>query len=147
MIFTIFSWIATLSNMFFVSLKVSHTFADKEWEFVFGPLCPDKFYEINFWVDRVKHIKVCAKCEHEGKCLKGEKMDKCDCFIKEDYPKDDDYKKYDEWKKDDDKKKIPNAKKYLNLYRYCSIILFKGITLDMQHTLPRTQAAESGGAL
>ena len=76
---------------------VSHTFTDKEGEFVFGPLCPDKFYEINFWVDRVKHIKVCAKCEHEGKCLKGEKMDKCDCFSKDD--KKDECKK--EEKKDD----------------------------------------------
>ena len=74
---------------------VSHTFTDKEGEFVFGPLCPDKFYEINFWVDRVKHIKVCAKCEHEGKCLKGEKQDKCDCFVKED--------KKDECKKDEKK--------------------------------------------
>jgi len=72
---------------------VSHTFTDKEGEFVFGPLCPDKFYEINFWVNRVKHIKACAKCEHEGKCLKGKKMDKCDCFVKDD--------KKDECKKDE----------------------------------------------
>ena len=50
---------------------VSHTFTDEEGEFVFGPLCPDKKYEINFWVDQVKHIKVCAKCNHEGRCLKG----------------------------------------------------------------------------
>lgn len=60
---------------------VSHTFTDEEGEFVFGPLCPDKKYEINFWVDQVKHIKVCAKCGHEGKCLKGVKTDKCDCFV------------------------------------------------------------------
>lgn len=60
---------------------VSHTFTDEEGEFVFGPLCPDKKYEINFWVDRVQHVNVCAKCSHEGKCLKGEKMDKCDCFV------------------------------------------------------------------
>ena len=26
-------------------------------------------------------IKICAKCFHEGKCLKGEKHDKCDCFL------------------------------------------------------------------
>ena len=60
---------------------VSHTFTDEDGEFVFGPLCPDKKYEINFWVDQVKHVKVCAKCAHEGKCLKGVKMDKCDCFV------------------------------------------------------------------
>lgn len=60
---------------------ISHTFTDKEGEFVFGPLCPDKKYEINFWVDQVKHVKVCAKCKHEGKCLKGVKMDKCDFFV------------------------------------------------------------------
>ena len=49
---------------------IGHTFTDKEGEFVFGPLCPGK-------------IKICAKCHHEGKCLKGDKCDKCDCFINE----------------------------------------------------------------
>lgn len=50
---------------------VSHTFTDKEGEFVFGPLCPHKSYAIEIWVDRVKHVKICKICEHEGKCLKG----------------------------------------------------------------------------
>ena len=30
-----------------------------------------------------KNKKICAKCHHEGKCLKGDKCDKCDCFINE----------------------------------------------------------------
>ena len=38
---------------------VSHTFTDKNGEFVFGPLCPDKSYELQIWVDRVKHVKNC----------------------------------------------------------------------------------------
>lgn len=59
---------------------VSHTFTDKQGEFVFGPLCPNKVYEINFWADKVKHVKLCAKCTHEGECLKGINK-KCDCFI------------------------------------------------------------------
>lgn len=54
---------------------VSHTFTDKEGEFVFGPLCPGKKYSIQIWKDSVKHIKVCAKCHHEGKCLKGIELD------------------------------------------------------------------------
>lgn len=57
---------------------VSHTFTDKEGEFVFGPLCPGKEYAIQIWVDEVKHVKVCAKCHHEGKCLKGKDMKDCD---------------------------------------------------------------------
>ena len=57
---------------------VSHTFTDKHGEFVFGPLCPDKEYAIDIWVDNVRHFKVCADCHFEGKCLKGEPMDKCD---------------------------------------------------------------------
>ena len=57
---------------------VSHTFTDKDGEFLFGPLCPDKKYEIQFWVDRVKHIKKCFECKHFGKCLKGEEMPDCD---------------------------------------------------------------------
>ena len=54
---------------------VSHTFTDKNGEFVFGPLCPGKEYSIQIWVDDVKHFKVCAKSFHEGKCLKGIKLD------------------------------------------------------------------------
>ncbi len=64
-----------------VRKPVSHTFTDKEGEFVFGPLCPDRKYEIQVWVDKVKHVKICSKCHREGKCLKGVDMKKCDCFI------------------------------------------------------------------
>ena len=56
---------------------VGHTFTDKEGEFVFGPLCANKFYEIQVWADNVKHKKICASCGHKGKCLKGVKLD-CD---------------------------------------------------------------------
>lgn len=72
---------------------VSHTFTDKDGQFVFGPLCPDKKYEVQVWVDDVKHVKICTKCKHEGKCLKGIKMDQCDfnvCNRYEEEPKDDD---------------------------------------------------------
>lgn len=89
---------------------VSHTFTDKNGEFVFGPLCPDKFYEIQIWVDHVKHAKICATCEHEGACLKGVDMDcdqkekychkekhdckdKCDCKDKHDFEEKCDCKK------------------------------------------------------
>ena len=44
---------------------VSHTFSDKNGEFVFGPLCPDKFYEIQIWCDKVKHVKICDECSFE----------------------------------------------------------------------------------
>ena len=62
---------------------VSHTFTDKEGEFVFGPLCANKFYEIQVWADNVKHKKICASCGHKGKCLKGVKLD---CDKKEGFP-------------------------------------------------------------
>lgn len=62
---------------------VSHTFTDKDGEFVFGPLCPDKKYEIQIWVDRVKHCKQCVETKRHGKCLKGVKLEckdyKLDC--------------------------------------------------------------------
>lgn len=54
---------------------VSHTFTDKDGEFVFGPLCPDKCYELQVWVDRVKHVKICKECKRHGKCLKGVKLE------------------------------------------------------------------------
>jgi len=54
---------------------VSHTFTDKNGEFVFGPLCANKFYAIDIWVDNVKHCKICTDCKHEGKCLKGVELE------------------------------------------------------------------------
>ena len=65
---------------------VGHTFTDKEGEFVFGPLCPDKKYAIQIWVNDTKQIKICAKCKHEGKCLKGKKQEKCDNFVDDNKP-------------------------------------------------------------
>ena len=62
---------------------IGHTFTDKEGEFVFGPLCPGKEYALQIWVNDTRKVKICAKCHHEGKCLKGNKCDKCDCFIDE----------------------------------------------------------------
>ena len=37
-------------------------FTDKEGEFVFGPLCPDRHYAIQIWANATKKIKICAKC-------------------------------------------------------------------------------------
>ncbi len=73
-----------------VRKPVSHTFTDENGEFVFGPLCPDKSYELQIWVDRVKHVKVCKECKRHGKCLKGVKLeckdrpekDDCNCSDK-----------------------------------------------------------------
>ena len=44
---------------------VSHTFTDKNGQFVFGPLCPHKHYAIEIWVNRVEHIKICEVCNHK----------------------------------------------------------------------------------
>lgn len=106
---------------------VSHTFTDENGDFVFGPLCPGKKYAIQIWKDDVKHIKVCAKCHHEGKCLKGIKLD---CDFKDDCKKDyeDDYKydyedkydeKYDEKHDDkhDDKDKTKDKDEYKPEYK------------------------------
>ena len=57
---------------------VSHTFTDKNGEFVFGPLCPDKEYEIQIWANKVKHHKICTDLKHDGKCLKGNNLNDCD---------------------------------------------------------------------
>ena len=61
----------TLSLVFIVVLKRGHTFTDEEGELVFGPLCPNRKYAIQIWANATKIIKICAKCHHEGKCLKG----------------------------------------------------------------------------
>lgn len=70
---------------------VTHTFTDKEGEFVFGPLCPHKSYAIEIWVNKVKHVKICKVCEHDGKCLKG--VDLC---CEKDYKVETKYKQTEE---------------------------------------------------
>ncbi len=86
---------------------VSHTFTDKDGEFVFGPLCPNKMYEINFWANKVKHVKVCAKCTHEGDCLKG-KNKKCDYFIDcKEHQKTEQKNEYDECNNENGHEKDP----------------------------------------
>ena len=50
---------------------VSHTFTDKDGEFVFGPLCSDKKYAIDIWANRVEHVKICKTIKKDRKCLKG----------------------------------------------------------------------------
>lgn len=82
---------------------VSHTFTDKHGEFVFGPLCPGKIYAIEIWANRVEHIKICAKCNREGHCLKGIELDCCDCYKKEYKPEKDYYEKNDYCKEDNKK--------------------------------------------
>ena len=54
---------------------VTHTFTDKQGQFVFGPLCPDKKYEIQIWADKVRHCKQCVDCKKQGRCLKGVKLE------------------------------------------------------------------------
>ena len=55
-------------------LPVTHTFTNKEGEFVFGPLCPDRKYEIEIWANRVDHEAICLKPCHSFDCLKGKKI-------------------------------------------------------------------------
>lgn len=65
---------------------VSHTFTNKDGEFVFGPLCPHKHYAINIWANRIEHVKICKHCRKERKCLKG--VDLC-CDMPFDIDKND----------------------------------------------------------
>ena len=57
---------------------ITHTFTDKYGQFVFGPLCANKSYEIEIWANKVTHKKICTTCKHHGKCLKGTSSD-CNC--------------------------------------------------------------------
>lgn len=67
---------------------VSHTFTDKNGEFVFGPLCPDKKYEIQIWYNAVKHIKVCEDCSRKQECLKGVELGNCHKSYEKEYMKE-----------------------------------------------------------
>ena len=65
---------------------VSHTFTDKDGEFVFGPLCDNRVYEVQIWVNNVKHAKICTQCHRKGECLKGADIECKPC--KPDYKPD-----------------------------------------------------------
>ena len=86
---------------------VSHTFTDDDGEFVFGPLCPGKKYSVQVWANSVDHVKICAKCHREGRCLQGVKLD---CKYKTEFDADYDYEdkfpcmKEENDKHEDDKK-------------------------------------------
>ena len=56
---------------------VSHTFTDKNGEFVFGPLCPDRKYEIQIWYNAVNQVKICEDCSRVQECLKGAELGDC----------------------------------------------------------------------
>ena len=64
--------------------KVLEKFTDDEGEFVFGPLCPNRDYEIQLFANKVKHCKICTEVKKEGKCLKGVKLN-CMPMHKPDY--------------------------------------------------------------
>ena len=91
-----------------VRKPISHTFTDREGEFVFGPLCSDRSYEVQIWANRVKHCKICKTCNRKGKCLKGVELD---CPNKH-YDKYCDYKEKDEYDKYYDHKEKDECKKY-----------------------------------
>ena len=95
---------------------IGHTFTDEKGEFVFGPLCPGKKYAIQIWANTTKKIKICAKCFHEGTCLKGEKHEKCDCFIDDEkhdkHEKNDKCKCYEKEEKEDKFDYFMKDKKY-----------------------------------
>ena len=46
-------------------------------------------YAIEIWVNRVKHVKICKICDHEGTCLKGVDLN-CDCEMKPEMEKEED---------------------------------------------------------
>ncbi len=61
-------------------IPVTHTFTDKNGEFVFGPLCPEKDYAITIWVNDVCHYKFNSICHRDGDCLKGKPIEICGCI-------------------------------------------------------------------
>jgi hypothetical protein len=62
---------------------VSYTFTNENGEFLFGPLCPSRSYDLQIWVNRVKHVKICHTAKPKRKfCLKGVKSE----CKKPDYP-------------------------------------------------------------
>lgn len=92
---------------------VSHTFTDKEGEFVFGPLCPNKSYAIEIWVNKVKHVKICKICEKEGNCLKGVDL-KCECECECDYKPEPKIRYEEEYEKKHDEN---HEEKYTTEYK------------------------------
>ena len=66
-------------------IPISHTFTDKNGEFVFGPLCPGKRYALDIWVNEVRHFKMEVKPKHESECLRAKGPEKCEDNKEEKY--------------------------------------------------------------
>jgi hypothetical protein len=64
-----------------VRAPVGHTFTDKEGDFTFGPLCPDRKYEIIIWADFTKGKKMCVRPQRDFDCLKGHILPKCEYVV------------------------------------------------------------------
>lgn len=62
-----------------VRRPVSHTFTDKNGEFVFGPLCPNLDYALQIWVNRVEQVGLCYSGTIGGSCLQGEDVPCQEC--------------------------------------------------------------------
>ena len=58
-----------------IPTPITHTFTDRYGQFVFGPLCDNRLYEVEIWVNNVKHAKICTECHRKGECLKGMDID------------------------------------------------------------------------
>ena len=99
---------------------ISHSFTDKEGEFVFGPLCPNKSYAVEIWVNRVKHVKICKVCEHEGRCLKGVDL-RCEPHF---FDKDDKHEEYNR-KENFDKYEYDKKPKYEDYEEYDTYEYYK----------------------
>ena len=64
---------------------VTHAFTDECGQFLFGPLCPNKFYVIKVWFNDIctKEVKMedekkDNECLHEKKCDCADPCDKCE---------------------------------------------------------------------
>ena len=51
---------------------VTHTFTDDCGQFLFGPLCTDRFYAIKIWVNDVCLCKEKVEIRHDRECIKAE---------------------------------------------------------------------------
>lgn len=65
-------------------IPISHTFTDEYGEFVFGPLCPNKEYAIEIWVNDVRNFKFFTRIHHDKDCLKGRPAEICECHKHDD---------------------------------------------------------------
>ena len=60
-------------------IPLTHTFTDKNGQFLIGPLCPNTTYMLKVYKDDVDPKELCGCPDEDGSCISSATVCKCGC--------------------------------------------------------------------